>query len=58
MLEKCKAYNKKRRVLKEELKAVGWQEFTITKLLNDGPNSGKEIKAIMFINNSGLYDRI
>jgi len=41
------------------LKAVGWQEFTITKLLNDGPNSGKEIKAIMrFINNSGLYDRI
>jgi len=45
-LKKCKAYNKERRILKEELQAVGCHEFTITKLLNDGPNSGKQIKGI------------
>jgi len=59
ILKECKSYNKERRILKEELQAVGCQEFNITKLLDDGPNSGKQIKAIMrFIKNSGLYNRI
>ncbi len=59
VLKKCKAFKKERRILKEELQAVGCQEFTITSLLNDGPNSGKQINAIMrFIKNSGLYNRI
>ncbi len=59
VLKKCKAYNKERRILKEELQAVGCQEFTITSILNDGPNSGKQIKAVIrFIKNSGLYNRI
>ncbi len=59
VLKKCKAYKKERRILKEELQAVGCQEFTITSLLNDGPNSGKQIKAVIrFIKNSGLYNRI
>ncbi len=57
-LKKCKAYNKERRILKEELQAVGCQEFTITSILNDGPNSGNNKAVIRFIKNSGLYNRI
>ncbi len=45
--EECKAYKKERRILKEELQAVGGQELTITSLLNDGQTSGKQINAIM-----------
>jgi len=59
VLKKCKAYNKERRIFKEEFQAVGCQEFTITNLLNDTPISGKQINAIMrFIKNSVLYYRI
>lgn len=41
------------------VQAVGCQEFNITSLLNDGPNSRKQMHAVMrFIKNSGLYIRI
>lgn len=59
VMQICKTYEIQSRILKEELQAVGCQEFNITSLLNDGPNSRKQMNAVMrFIKNSGLYNRI
>ncbi|XP_026126102.1 uncharacterized protein LOC113107658 isoform X1 [Carassius auratus] len=59
VMQKCKTYELQRRILKEELQEVGCQEFNITSMLNDGPNSRKQMQAVMrFIKNSGLYNRI
>lgn len=39
----CTAYE---RSLKEELQS-GYREFSISNILNDGPNAGKQMNAIM-----------
>lgn len=55
----CKAYEREQKILKEELQLLGIQEFTINKILSDGPNAGKKINAIMkFIRISGLKNSI
>lgn len=59
VFKECKAYEEERRILKEDLQAVGCREFNITNILNDSPNSRKQISVVIkFIKNCGLYYRI
>ncbi len=53
------AYERERDRFKDELQSLGIKEFSLSSILNDGPNAGKQIRAIMrFLKNCGIMNRI
>ncbi len=55
----CSAYERERDRLKDELQSLGIKEFSLSSILNDGLNAGKQIRAIMrFHKNCGIMNRI
>ncbi len=43
----------------DELQSLGIKEFSLSSILNDGPNAGKQIRAVMrFLKNCGIMNRI
>ncbi len=55
----CTAYERETGRFKDELQSLGMKDFSLSSILNDGPNAGKQIRAIMrFLKNCGIMNRI
>ncbi len=55
----CTAYERETGRFKDELQSLGMKDFSLSSILNDGPNAGKQIRAIMrFLKNCGIMNII